>query len=110
MSKLIRGGRILDPASGLEEIRDVLIEGNTITRLSPPDSLDAKSDVSLEIIEVHLITSIFQEEWIVNQLSSIIINSGKKREIDRRLHYDLITRVCISHDSHIYCRNNSGTK
>jgi dihydroorotase len=51
MSKLIRGGRVLDPASGLDELHDVLIDGSTISDVGPPGSLEAKSDGSLEIIE-----------------------------------------------------------
>ncbi len=51
MSKLIRGGRILDPTSGLDELQDVLIEGSTIGGLGPPGSLDAISGGSAEIIE-----------------------------------------------------------
>jgi len=51
MSKLIRGGRVLDPASGLDELHDVLIEGRMIHSVSPPGSLEAKPDSSLTIIE-----------------------------------------------------------
>jgi len=51
MSKLIRGGRVLDPASGLDELHDILIEGSIIRGLGPPGSLDSKSDASTEIIE-----------------------------------------------------------
>jgi len=51
MSKLIRGGRVLDPASGLDQLHDVLIEGGMIHRVSPPGLLEAKPDGSLTIIE-----------------------------------------------------------
>ncbi len=51
MRKLIRGGRVLDPASGLDELHDVLIEGSTIRGIGPPGSLGTRSDGSLEIIE-----------------------------------------------------------
>ncbi|MGD8916428.1 MAG: dihydroorotase [Syntrophobacterales bacterium] len=51
MSKLIRGGRVLDPASGLDELHDILIEGSVIRGVGPTGSLDSKSDASTEIIE-----------------------------------------------------------
>jgi dihydroorotase len=51
MSKLIRGGRVLDPASGLDELHDVLIEGDKISVVGPPGSLDAKSAESLEVMD-----------------------------------------------------------
>lgn len=51
MSKLIRGGRVLDPASGLDELHDILIEGSIIKDLGPPGSLDSKSHATTEIIE-----------------------------------------------------------
>jgi dihydroorotase len=51
MSKLIRGGRVLDPASGLDGFRDVLIEGSRISSVRPSDSLEVRPDSSLEIIE-----------------------------------------------------------
>lgn len=51
MSKLIRGGRVLDPASGLDELHDILIEGSVIRGVGPTGSLDSKSDASTETIE-----------------------------------------------------------
>ena len=39
MSKLIRGGRVLDPASGLDDLHDILIEGSNISGVGPPGSL-----------------------------------------------------------------------
>jgi dihydroorotase len=51
MSKLIRGGRILDPANGLDDLHDILIEGGKISGVGPPGSLSSKSDASLEVIE-----------------------------------------------------------
>ena len=53
MSKLIRGGRVLDPASGLNELHDILIEGDKIRAVGPPGSLEAKLDVSSQIIEAN---------------------------------------------------------
>ncbi len=51
MSKLIRGGRVLDPASGLDDLHDVFIEGDKISGVGPPGSLQATSDASVEVIE-----------------------------------------------------------
>jgi len=51
MSKLIRGGRVLDPASGLDELHDILIEESVIRGVGPTGSLDSKSNASTEIIE-----------------------------------------------------------
>ena len=51
MSKLIRGGRVLDPASGLDDLQDILIEGSQISAIGSPDSLEAESDASPQIIE-----------------------------------------------------------
>ena len=51
MSKLIRGGRVMDPESGLDELHDILIEGSIIRDLGPPGSLDSKAHASTEIIE-----------------------------------------------------------
>ena len=53
MSKLIRGGRVLDPASGLNELHDILIEGDKIGAVGPPGSLEAKLDASSQIIEAN---------------------------------------------------------
>ena len=50
MSKLIRGGRVLDPASGLDDMHDLLIEGDKINDLGPPGTLDKKS-ASMEVID-----------------------------------------------------------
>src|SRR5210317_352351 len=50
MSKLIRGGRVLDPASGLDDMHDLLIEGDKINDLGPPGALDKKLD-SVEVID-----------------------------------------------------------
>jgi len=51
MTKLIRGGRVLDPASGLDDFHDILIEGSVIRDLGPAGSLDSKANASTEIIE-----------------------------------------------------------
>ncbi len=51
MSKLIRGGRVIDPASGLDDLHDILIEEDIIRAIGPPGSLEAKSDTSSEVIE-----------------------------------------------------------
>jgi dihydroorotase len=51
MSKLIRGGRVLDPASGLDDLHDILVEGSLIRGTGPPGSLDAEAHASTEIIE-----------------------------------------------------------
>ena len=51
MSKLIRGGRVLDPASGLDDLQDILIEGSQIRAVGSPGSLTAESDASPQIIE-----------------------------------------------------------
>jgi dihydroorotase len=51
MSKLIRGGRVLDPASGLDDLHDVLIERDKISAIGPAGSFDATLDASTEIIE-----------------------------------------------------------
>ena len=51
MSKLIRGGRVLDPASGLDDLHDILIEGSKISGVGPPGSLASEADASLEVIE-----------------------------------------------------------
>ncbi len=51
MSKLIRGGRILDPASGLDQLQDLFIEGSMIGALAHPRSLDEKADGPFEIID-----------------------------------------------------------
>ena len=50
MSKLIRGGRVLDPASGLDDMHDLLIEGDEINDLGPPGTLDKKA-ASAEVID-----------------------------------------------------------
>ncbi|MEJ2234924.1 MAG: dihydroorotase [Syntrophobacterales bacterium] len=50
MSKLIRGGRVLDPASGLDDLYDLLIEGDKIKDLGPPGTLDKKS-AAVEVID-----------------------------------------------------------
>jgi dihydroorotase len=51
MSKLIRGGRVLDPASGLDDLHDILVVGSVIRALGPPGSLDSELQGSTEIIE-----------------------------------------------------------
>ncbi|MEJ2363517.1 MAG: dihydroorotase [Deltaproteobacteria bacterium] len=51
MSKLIRGGRVLDPANGLDDFHDILVEGSIIRSMGPPGSLDAEAHASTEIIE-----------------------------------------------------------
>ena len=51
MSKLIRGGRVLDPASGLDDFHDILVVGSVIKALGPPGSLDSELQGSTEIIE-----------------------------------------------------------
>jgi len=51
MTKLIRGGRVLDPASGLDGFHDILIEASVIRDLGPAGSLDSKANASTEIIE-----------------------------------------------------------
>jgi len=51
MSKLIRGGRVLDPASGLDDFHDILIEGDKISGIGPAGSFDATLDTSTEIIK-----------------------------------------------------------
>ncbi|UCG13100.1 MAG: dihydroorotase [Deltaproteobacteria bacterium] len=51
MRKLIRGGRVLDPASGLDDLQDVLIEGNRISAIGPGESMESKLDSSVQIIE-----------------------------------------------------------
>jgi dihydroorotase len=39
VSLLIRGGLVVDPAQGLEEVREVLIEGGKIAALEPPGKI-----------------------------------------------------------------------
>jgi len=51
MSKLIRGGRVLDPASGLDDFHDILVVGRVIKAVGPPGSLDSELQGSTEIIE-----------------------------------------------------------
>ena len=34
MKKLIKGGRVIDPASGIDEIKDILIEGDKISQVA----------------------------------------------------------------------------
>ncbi|UCE81894.1 MAG: dihydroorotase [Deltaproteobacteria bacterium] len=53
MSKLIRGGRVIDPASGLDDLHDILIDGDRIRAIGPPGSLEEKSDTSFEVIEAN---------------------------------------------------------
>ena len=33
MKRLLKGGRVVDPANGIDGVRDVLIEGDRITRV-----------------------------------------------------------------------------
>jgi len=61
MSLVIRGGRVIDPASGLSEVRDVLVDGDRIAAigrdLAGDDVLDASGCVvcpGLVDIHVHL--------------------------------------------------------
>jgi dihydroorotase len=51
MSKLIRGGRVIDPASGLDDFRDILIKGDTISGIGPAGSFDATSNAFTQTIE-----------------------------------------------------------
>ena len=39
MSLLIKGGLVVDPAQGLEQIRDLLIQGDKIAALEPPGTI-----------------------------------------------------------------------
>ncbi len=39
MSLIIRGGRVIDPANGVDKVADVVIVGNTIERIVPPGTL-----------------------------------------------------------------------
>jgi dihydroorotase len=39
VSLLIKGGLVVDPAQGLEEIRDLLIEGDRVAALAPPGTI-----------------------------------------------------------------------
>jgi dihydroorotase len=47
MSRLIRGGRVLDPATGTDAVQDVLIEGGAIARLGP----DLEAPAGAEVID-----------------------------------------------------------
>ncbi len=38
---LLRGARVVDPASGMDEVRDVLIDGSRIAQIAPPGLLQA---------------------------------------------------------------------
>ena len=51
MNKLIRGGRVLDPATGLDDLQDILIEEGRIRAIGSPGSLDGKLDSSGKLIE-----------------------------------------------------------
>ena len=53
MSKLIRGGRVIDPASGLDDLHDILIDGDKIRAIGPPGSLEEISDTAFEVIEAN---------------------------------------------------------
>ncbi len=51
MSRLISGGRVIDPASGLDDLHDILIEGSKISGIGPAGSFASESDASTEIID-----------------------------------------------------------
>jgi dihydroorotase len=47
MKKLLKGGRVVDPANGLDGIRDVLIEGDRIARVAPNLPADGASVIEI---------------------------------------------------------------
>lgn len=47
MSLLLRGGRVIDPASGLDEVLDVLIEDDHIAALLPPGKTMATEQIDV---------------------------------------------------------------
>ncbi|WP_373530981.1 dihydroorotase [Vampirovibrio sp.] len=49
MKKLLKGGRVLDPASGLDAVMDVLIDGNVIAAIET----DIPGSSADEVIELH---------------------------------------------------------
>lgn len=44
---VVTGGRVIDPASGLDESRDILIEGGVIAAVDKPGSFSGKSEASV---------------------------------------------------------------
>ena len=50
MKKLIRGGRVVDPAAGIDKKLDVLVEGEKIAGLlSPSEGAELASDSGVEV-------------------------------------------------------------
>lgn len=43
---IIKGGHIIDPKSGLNEKKDLLVEGNKISRICDPGCLEANGDIN----------------------------------------------------------------
>lgn len=46
-SKIVKGGRVVDPSVGLDELRDLLIEGETISAVDKPGGLDGVKDAEI---------------------------------------------------------------
>jgi dihydroorotase len=55
MKQLLQGGRILDPATGLDQVADVLLEGNQIAAIGPAIS-PSEADHVLHLTPEHWVT------------------------------------------------------